>query len=220
MPSIIELFKNKELLFPGGSTAKGAVKKDSETFIEQETSGIRIKSLVELNNPLIYGNEATRIANRSTSDVEEMTTSNGGSGTDGGLIGKGLSKLGIDGGISGLRDKVNSKLGIPTNAIPTRLLGKEGFTDLKSTDPVTLDTYGDNGTEIGKFLKQTGGGNPKTIGKQALGKGIGVAKDVLRGALFGEGAEEATNGTNLEYAVEFTDNTNKYTEVKKTQRLV
>jgi hypothetical protein len=220
MPSIIELFKNKELLFPGGSTANGAVKKESETFIEQELSGIRIKSLVELNNPLIYGNEATRIANRSTSDVEEMTTSNGGSGTDGGLIGKGLSKLGIDGGISGLRDKVNSKLGIPTNTIPTRLLGKEGFTDLKSTDPVTLDTYGDNGTEIGKFLKQTGGGNPKTIGKQALGKGIGVAKDVLRGALFGEGAEEATNGANLEYAVEFTDNTNKYTDVKKTQRLV
>jgi hypothetical protein len=212
MPSILELFHSSGL--------KESVKADTETLVEQETSGIRIKSLVELNNPLIYGNEATRIANRSTSDVEEMTTSNGGSGTDGGLIGKGLSKLGIDGGISGLRDKVNSKLGIPTNAIPTRLLGKEGFTDLKSTDPVTLDTYGDNGTEIGKFLKQTGGGNPKTIGKQALGKGIGVAKDVLRGALFGEGAEEATNGTNLEYAVEFTDNTNKYTEVKKTQRLV
>jgi hypothetical protein len=212
MPTIKELFH--------GSGLKESVKADKETLVEQETSGIRIKSLVELNNPLIYGNEATRIANRSTSDVEEMTTSNGGSGTDGGLIGKGLSKLGIDGGISGLRDKVNSKLGIPTNAIPTRLLGKEGFTDLKSTDPVTLDTYGDNGTEIGKFLKQTGGGNPKTIGKQALGKGIGVAKDVLRGALFGEGAEEATNGTNLEYAVEFTDNTNKYTEVKKTQRLV
>jgi len=212
MPSILELFHSSGL--------KESVKADTETLVEQETSGIRIKSLVELNNPLIYGNEATRIANRSTSDVEEMTTSNGGSGTDGGLIGKGLSKLGIDGGISGLRDKVNSKLGIPTNAIPTRLLGKEGFTDLKSTDPVTLDTYGDNGTEIGKFLKQTGGGNPKTIGKQALGKGIGVAKDVLRGALFGEGAEEATNGANLEYAVEFTDNTNKYTEVKKTQRLV
>jgi len=212
MPSILELFHSSGL--------KESVKADTETLVEQETSGIRIKSLVELNNPLIYGNEATRIANRSTSDVEEMTTSNGGSGTDGGLIGKGLSKLGIDGGISGLRDTVNSKLGIPTNAIPTRLLGKEGFTDLKSTDPVTLDTYGDNGTEIGKFLKQTGGGNPKTIGKQALGKGIGVAKDVLRGALFGEGAEEATNGTNLEYAVEFTDNTNKYTEVKKTQRLV
>ena len=212
MPSILELFHSSGL--------KESVKADTETLVEQETSGIRIKSLVELNNPLIYGNEATRIANRSTSDVEEMTTSAGGSGTDGGLIGKGLSKLGIDGGISGLRDKVNSKLGIPTNAIPTRLLGKEGFTDLKSTDPVTLDTYGDNGTEIGKFLKQTGGGNPKTIGKQALGKGIGVAKDVLRGALFGEGAEEATNGANLEYAVEFTDNTNKYTDVKKTQRLV
>ncbi len=212
MPTILELFHSSGL--------RDSVKADKETLVEQETSGIRIKSLVELNNPLIYGNEATRIANRSTSDVEEMTTSNRGSGTDGGLIGKGLSKLGIDGGISGLRDKVNSKLGIPTNAIPTRLIGKEDFKGLKSTDPVTLDTYGDNGTEIGKFLKQTGGGNPKTIGKQALGKGIGVAKDVLRGALFGEGAEEATNGANLEYAVEFTDNTNKYTEVKKTQRLV
>ena len=42
------------------------------------------------------------------------------------------------------------------------------------------------GTEFGKFLKQTGGGNPTTIGKQALGKGIGLAKDKLRGALFGE----------------------------------
>ena len=212
MPTIKELFHSSGL--------KESVKADTETLVEQETSGIRIKSLVELNNPLIYGNEATRIANRSTSDVEEMTTSNGGSGTDGGLIGKGLSKLGIDGGISELRDKVNSKLGIPTNAIPTRLVGKEGFTDLKSTDPVTLDTYGDNGTEIGKFLKQTGGGNPKTIGKQALGKGIGVAKDVLRGALCGEGAEEATNGVNLEYGVEFTDNKRIYTEVKKSQRLV
>ena len=212
MPTIKELFHSSGL--------KESVKADTETLVEQETSGIRIKSLVELNNPLIYGNEATRIANRSTSDVEEMTTSVGGSGTDGGLIGKGLSKLGIDGGISELRDKVNSKLGIPTNAIPTRLVGKEGFTDLKSTDPVTLDTYGDNGTEIGKFLKQTGGGNPKTIGKQALGKGIGVAKDVLRGALFGEGAEEATNGVNLEYGVEFTDNKRIYTEVKKSQRLV
>ena len=211
MPSIIELFKNKELLFPGGSTAKGAVKKDSETFIEQETSGIRIKSLVDINNPLIYGNEALRIVNRTTPDIEEMTTSNGGNGTDGGLIG---------GKIKQARDFVNDKLGIPTNAIPTRLIGKDGFKDLKSTDPVTLDAYGKNGSLLGKFLKETGGGNPTTIGKQALGKGLGLAKDAIRGALFGEGAQEASNSANLNYAVESTDNTNTYSKVRESDQIV
>ena len=211
MPTILELFQNKELLFPGGSTAKGAVKKDSETFIEQETSGIRIKSLVEINNPLIYGNEATRIATRSTPAVEEMTSDVGGQGTDGGLIG---------GKIKQARDFVNDKLGIPTNAIPTRLIGKDEFKDLKSTDPVTLDSYGPNGTLVGKFLKDTGGGNPTTIGKQALGKGLGVAKDTIRGALFGEGAGDASNTANLNYAVESTSNDNTYSSVREADRIV
>ena len=211
MPSIIELFKNKELLFPGGSSAQGSVKKDTETFIEQETSGIRIKSLVDVNNPLIYGNEATRIANRSTSDVEEMTSDVGGSTGDGGLIGGKIKKA---------RDFVNDKLGVPTNAIPTRLIGKPEFKDLKSTDPVTLDAYGPNGTLVGKFLKDTGGGNPTTIGKQALGKGLGVAKDVIRGALFGEGAGDASNGANLTYAVESTSNDNTYSSVRQADRIV
>ena len=211
MPSIIELFKNKELLFPGGSSAQGSVKKDTETFIEQETSGIRIKSLVDVNNPLIYGNEATRIANRSTSDVEEMTSDVGGSTGDGGLIGGKIKKA---------RDFVNDKLGVPTNAIPTRLIGKKEFKAGKSTDPVTLDSYGDNGTLVGKFLKDTGGGNPTTIGKQALGKGLGVAKDVIRGALFGEGAGDASNGANLTYAVESTSNDNTYSSVRQADRIV
>ena len=221
MPTILELFQNKELLFPGGNTAQGSVKKDSETFIEQETSGIRIKSAVDINNPLIYGNEAMRITKRSTPDVEEMTKNTGGQGTDGGLIGKGLDKLtgGKIKSIGDIRDKVNNVLGIPTNAIPTRLIGKEEFKGLKSTDPVTLDVYGKNGTDFGKFLKQTGGGNPKTIGKQALGKGLGVAKDILRGALFGEGAQEASNQANLNYAVESTDNENTYSKANNSKRL-
>ena len=62
--TIMELFHSSGL--------KESVKADKETFIEQEISGIRIKSLVELNNPLIYGNEATRIALRSTPDLEKM----------------------------------------------------------------------------------------------------------------------------------------------------
>jgi hypothetical protein len=41
------------------------------------------------------------------------------------------------------------------------------------------------GTLLGKFLKQTGGGNPKTIGTQVLGNGISLVKDKVRTALFG-----------------------------------
>jgi len=189
MPTLLELFKNKDSFKYG--TVYSDVKSDDETLVEQETSGIRIKSLVEINNPLIYGNEAGRISLRSTPDLEKMKSNTGGEGGDGGLIGKGLGKLtgGKINSISDVRDKVNTKLGIPQNLIPTKvsdevikLRGKE----LTSADPITPDIMGENGTGLGKFLKNSGGGNPKTIGKQALGNGIGFAKDKLRGALFGE----------------------------------
>ena len=83
--TIMELFHSSGL--------KESVKADKETFVEQETSGIRIKSLVEINNPLIYGNEAGRISLRSTPDLEKMKSNTGGEGGDGGLIGKGLNKI-------------------------------------------------------------------------------------------------------------------------------
>ncbi len=181
-----ELFK--------GSTQDKSVKPDKETLVEQELTGVRIKSAVEINNPLIYGNEATRIAQRSTPDLEKMKKGTGGKAGDGGLIGKGLSKLGVEGGIGGLRDKVNDKLGIPKLLIPTEVVNKieDGKSNKKgdthyrdSQTPITQDFYGKNGSDVGKFLKQTGGGNPKTIVKQAGGKLIGKAKDKLRGALFG-----------------------------------
>jgi len=93
--TILELFKD--------SPQDKSVKADKETLVEQETSGIRVKSAVELNNPGIYGNEATRIVQRSTPDLEKMKKGTGGEAGDDGLIGKGLSKLGVDGGIGGLR---------------------------------------------------------------------------------------------------------------------
>jgi len=179
--TILDLFK--------GSPQDTSVKADTETFIEQETTGIRVNSLVELSNPLIYGNESIRIVNRTTSTIEDMKSQTGGEVGDGGLIGQGLSKLtgGKVSSISQARDAFNSKLGIPSNPIPSRLIGD--IVGLASSEPITKDNIGEGlqGTGLGNFLKDTGGGNPKTIGRQALGKGIGVLKDKLRGALFGEG---------------------------------
>ena len=203
--TLLELFENKDSFKYG--TVYSEVKEDKETLVEQETSGIRVKSAVEVNNPGIYGNEATRIVTRSTPDLEKMKQGTGGTEGDGGLIGKGLSKLGVDGGIGGLRDKVNTTLGIPVNQIPSRVIE-----DIKDQDSQTPVVPGQNGTEVGKLLKESGG-NPKTIVKQAGGKLIGKAKDKLRGALFGspQGLGDANSTRGLinkeeEPMVRFTTN--------------
>jgi hypothetical protein len=49
------------------------------------------------------------------------------------------------------------------------------------------------GTIVGRFLKNTGGGNPKTIGKQIIGQGISLVKDKLRTTLFGNPNSLGTN---------------------------
>lgn len=212
MPTILELFRgsNKDItptildLTPvqelfAGSTQEKSVKSDQINLIEQELSGIRIKSLVELNNPLIYGNEAIRIATRSTSSVEKMKQATGGSAADGGLIGKGLGaitggkfgKFLFGGKVTSLnqaRDGINSRIGIPQNVIPTYVNNTgELQAGLEPDTMITLSKIKNDakGTIVGTFLKNTGGGNPKTIGKQILGQGISLVKDKLRTALFG-----------------------------------
>jgi len=227
--TILELFK--------GSPQDKSVKSDKETLVEQETSGIRIKSAVELNSPRLYGNEATRIATRSTPILEDMKGATGGEGGDGGLIGKGLEKI-TGGGfgkavfgdtVSSLaeaRNGINTKLGIPQAMIPTRLVGD--IEKLDSQEPITLDSVGSGlqGTGLGSFLKESGGGNPKTILRQGAGKLVGKAKDKLRGALFGtpQGLGNANSTTGLidkgkeqEPLVVFTTNeeASRYSKQKK-----
>ena len=189
--TLLELFK--------GSTQDKSVKSDKETLVEQELTGVRTKSAVELNNPLIYGNEATRIAQRSTPDLEKMKEGTGGEAGDDGLIGKGLSKLGVEGGIGGLRDKVNTKLGIPVNQIPTRVIDQ-----IKEQDSQTPVVNEGSGTEVGKLLKESAG-NPKTILKQGAGKLIGKAKDKLRGALFGSPDTLGAATPDEPKVIEYTD---------------
>jgi len=206
MPTILELFQNQNSYRYG--TNYSEVKSDNETLIEQETSGIRIKSAVELNNPLIYGNESIRISNRTTKSVEDMKNSTGGESSDGGLIGLGISKLtgGKLNSISDVRNFANNKLGIPANPIPTYV---DGTGELqKGIEPDTMITLAKirkdaTGTEVGKFLKQAGGGNLRTIGRNLIGEGISLVKDKVRDKLFGSLAgigENSPTNSSYEYS--------------------
>ena len=198
---LIEIYKNKESYIFGTNYSEVKTKKPPKNntfntianFAEQEATGLRVKSAAELNNPLLYGNEVGRISLRSTPDLEKMKDNTGTEGGDGGLIGKGLGKLtgGKVNSLSDVRDKVNSTLGIPQNAIPTRLIG-----DIKkqsSIEPVTLDIFSGKGTGLGKLLKESGGGTPKAIVKNAAGAGIKKLKKGLRSKLFGGGQSAGQN---------------------------
>lgn len=177
MPTILELFRS--------STVDTNIETNPSTFLAQEVSGLRIKSAVELNNPLLYGNEAIRIANRSTKDTEDMRASFSET-PDGGLIG---------GKIKDLRDKVNSKLGIPTTIIPTSYDDRLGKVEMvKYPEELAKIKTDAAGSFVGNLLS---GGTPKTIAQQAAGKLIGEAKDAIRGKLFGESPSAGSNAASI-----------------------
>jgi hypothetical protein len=207
MPTILELFKGSpkdikprildktpvEDRF-AGSPQERAVKSDDWTRTEQESSGIRIKSLVELNNPLIYGNQAIRILKRSTTSkdtmLDDLSVSQGSQGASNGLLDKGISRItkGKLNSLSQATNFISNKIGIPANAIPSYVNQTGELQAGKESDTmITLAKIRNDarGTIIGKFLKQTGGGTPKTIGAQALGQGIAIAKKKLRSTIFG-----------------------------------
>lgn len=230
MPTIEELFKNKELNFPGGTTADGLVdssaqenrggfKQQVKNFAEQELSGVRVKSLVELNNPLIYGNQATRIAKRSTPDKDDMLNALGAEEAGG------LSKV-----IGKATDAVNSFLGIPETLLPSRVVelkkdpkkGSIDFSKNPTNEAITRESYGKNGTALGALLKASGG-NPSTLGKQAVGGAIKAGKDALRGAIFGKPGKLPNAVGNVEdreeyFGISESDKSGTYSEKQKEKK--
>lgn len=163
--------------------------KGSETLLEEEATGLRI--IRGFSTPVIYGNEIARLTLRSTPVLDTMKTATSGEVSDGGLIG---------GKLNNLRNNINSKLGIPEAATPTFVVNKLNAGGLVGEEQINLGLVQDRmndlaairksaeGSLLGKLLKEGGGGNLKTIGKQALGSAIKLGKDALRKKLFGDGS--------------------------------
>jgi len=162
--------------------------KGSESLLEEEVTGLRIIRTGSI--PFIYGNEVGRITLRTTPVLDLMKTATSGEVADGGLIGGKLTKL---------RDNINSKLGIPQSATPTFVVNALNKGGTLGTEKINLGLTQDRmndlaairksaeGSLLGKLLKEGGGGNLKTIGKQALGSALKLGKEALIKKLFGGG---------------------------------
>ena len=226
MPTILELFRGSDFDKAVDSKAKegkGTLFAQIKSFGEQELTGIRVKSAVELNNPLIYGNEATRIALRTTPIKDKMEdTSKSPDRGDGGLIGAGLGAItgGRVNSLTDARDKVNNllsdKLGIPIKQIPSRYYTKLGDTPLKDYESTIADLVsGGKGSGVFKNLR---GGNPKTIGQQAAGALLQEAKNKVRNALFKNNpfSKEQSDSKKVEKVVpKIYDKKSTYSETNK-----
>lgn len=173
-----------------------AIKRDNPSnAYEQEISGIRVQSKIDLTNPMIFGTDTIRIGQQTTDTVETMYAARG-SELTGGLVGKGIAA--ITGGklnsIPDVRNKVNDFLGIPKPWIPTRVAEYiKGGGTMESLEARR------NGTEFGKFLQQNAKGKPETIIKQSIGGAIRLGKDKLRTTLFGAANKALPNYGNSSF---------------------
>lgn len=219
MPTLLELFKTNQLPSQGGKTAEEAYdiqnSKDiristsdplvnntgfaganllrktlgvrgSETLLEQEVVGTRI--IRGLSLPVIYGSDLPRLTLRTTPLLDVMKA-----GTKGDLGGGGT----LGNAIAGARDFVNDTLKITSNIIPTKIYNDKRIKSKGETQNrmiLLADIKGSPSDKLlAELLKGGIGGNLKTIGKQAIGGAINLAKDKIRGKLFGE---RSTTGFN------------------------
>lgn len=168
---------------------RGLGVRTDESFLEQEVTGLRIIRGGSI--PVLYGSELPRITLRTTPLLDTMKGATGGELSSGGLIGGTITKA---------RDAISKTLGIPQTIIPTKVsadsrLINEGETQDRMIHLADIRKSGE-GSLIGKLLKEGGGGTLQNIGKQAIGSAINLAKDKIRGKLFGEGSTTGFNPAN------------------------
>jgi hypothetical protein len=184
-----------------------------ETFIEQETTGIRIIRLGAI--PVIYGTEIGRITQRTTNVLDIMkSASNGGEVANAGLVGNALNKA--KEGAS----KFASKLGIefPQKLIPSRIATNEKFLKAEESDTMSIlaEIQRDGaGNLAGKFLAKNVKGTPKQIGNALVGGAIRGAKGAVRKQLFGATTQAGQNLANKKEGSSDYSSKSRYSEVVK-----
>jgi len=145
MPTILELFQNDQVL-------SNQVKPDKRTLVDVETSGIRVDTKVDVNNPAIYGFDSIRITRRTTDMLDTMKNDRGTQGL-GGLIGGTIGKA---------KQKANNLsaklLGFPAPLNPANVIaiGKSAgaWTPLTGFIPTFPRVFEDNSSVqniLGKF---------------------------------------------------------------------
>lgn len=154
-----------------------------ETFIEQETTGLRPLRL--LSEPIIYGTDIIRINTQTTTMKDVMKSGTGAEGGSG-IVGDLISKVKLKG--LELASKIGIKL--PYELIPTRIVQDNEFLAGKESDTMlTLAKIkGDSaGNLVGKFLANNATGTPSQIGNAIIGGGIDLLKNQIKEKLFGSG---------------------------------
>lgn len=170
--------------FVAGRAARHAASNAGITgsnFWEQEVSGLRIiRGGAEL--PL-YGNELGRITIGTTPTLDRIKNI---------ATGHEPSYSNVEGAIRKATEFVNNRIGVTPAATPSyvgRELKDNHDTSLVQDRMIHLSKIhkvnnNDDTLFIFKLLRDTGGGNLKTIGKQALGSLVDIGRDKIRGVLF------------------------------------
>ena len=206
--------------------------------IEQDFSGIRITSGVEQNNVQLYGIDALRFKTRSTTMMNIMRDDRGvlGQGLTSSLVktlDKGLTRIK---GFLGYPQPANPSSVIqigrrsgfrafsPKDYDPNTPLSPNPFKAIlqsrwKGNEQKTMliinrikDKTG--GTEIGKLIKDSLGGTPKTVGNQFLGNGIQLVKDNVRSSLYNPGTLRENNIPSSEFGA-YGSYYKSYSAIKK-----
>lgn len=180
MPTIMELFKDSPqdtAINSAAKESKGGFKQNVTNFVQQELSGLRLKSAAELNNPLLYGSNGLAIRRRATEDSEFFRDLPNPLPVDSSSI----NSRGVIFPITQLPTRVALLADIPAGTKGTRI----NFKKNPSNNPITEESWGKNGTELGKLLKNAQG-PPGQAGAQLAGAALKLAKDKLREKIFGK----------------------------------
>jgi len=170
--------------------------KGSESLLEEEITGLRIIRTGSI--PFIYGSDLGRLTLKTTDSLSTMKRATVGEATAG-------EEIGADGKpkpptffekVADNVDTIKTKLGLPTKAIPSFVLGKFKGDELSKPydryiqlERIKASAAGTPANKLLGFIgNNAGGGTPSAMGRNLVGGAIKKGKQDLAQKLFGKRA--------------------------------